>query len=96
MLEFRKLPTDGTKKVLLQRLQTDLPFVVVDIDSRECLQRLICSFLYHMKWDPIHLFECTMPARGPLKVGRGNIRKRKKLDPADLSWSHIERTKCIR
>ena len=73
LLQFRKLPTDGSKKVLLDRLQTDLPFVILEIDSRECIQRLVSSFLYHIKWDPTHLFECKMPARGPLRKGTGKL-----------------------
>jgi hypothetical protein len=73
LLQYRKQSTEGSKKVLLDRLQTDLPFVILEIDSRECLQRLVSSFLYHMKWDPTHLFVCKMPARGPLKAGTGNL-----------------------
>ena len=73
LLQFRKLPTEGSKKVLLDRLQTDLPFVILEIDSRECIQRLVSSFLYHIKWDPTHLFECKMPARGPLRKGTGKL-----------------------
>lgn len=75
MLRDRKLSTDGSKAVLLERLQKDLPCVVIDIDSRECLQRLINAMLYHFKWDNTHLFTCKMPARGALKEGTGNLWK---------------------
>lgn len=68
---MRKLPTEGTKAVLLERLQKDLPYVTLDIDSRECLQRVVNSMLYHFGWENDHLFECQLPARGDLKEGTG-------------------------
>mmetsp|Transcript_15265 Transcript_15265/g.17127 ORF Transcript_15265/g.17127 Transcript_15265/m.17127 type:complete len:378 (+) Transcript_15265:2-1135(+) len=73
ILQSRKQSTEGSKKVLLDRLQTDLPYVIIELDSRECLQRLVNSFLYYMKWDNGHLFECKMPARGPMKAGTSNL-----------------------
>ena len=69
MLRIQKLPTDGSKSALLQRLQTMLPYVTFDIDSRECLQRVINSMVYYFGWDNVHLFSCAMPARGQLKEG---------------------------
>ena len=69
MLEMRGLSTVGTKPVLLQRLQTDLPFVLIEIDGRECMQRLVNCMMYHLKWDNGHLFEMKMPRRGELMDG---------------------------
>ena len=60
-LEIRQRPTDGTKKVLLHRLQTDLPYVDIEIDNRECLQFLVASFLHYMEWDVQFSFECSVP-----------------------------------
>ena len=61
LLEKRGLDTNGTKPVLLERLQKDLPYVRIELDSRECVQRLVTSFLHFMGWDSSHLFEITMP-----------------------------------
>jgi hypothetical protein len=71
--EKRGLSSMGTKAILLQRLQTELPSVTFEIDGREVLQRVINSMLYYFKWDNTHLFSCKMPARGDLKVGRGKL-----------------------
>lgn len=73
MLQSRNLSTEGKKSALLDRLQTDLPSVTLEIDSRECLQRVVNSFLYHLDWDNTHLFECKLPARGSLTAGAGNL-----------------------
>jgi hypothetical protein len=67
MLEKRGLDTKGTKPVLLERLQKDLPYVRIELDSRECLQRLVSSFLHFMGWTNEHLFEITLPHRGPTR-----------------------------
>lgn len=65
----RGLLFNGKKADLLNRLQTELPTVTFEIDSREALQRVVNSMLYYFKWDNTHLFECEMPARGDLKTG---------------------------
>ena len=65
----RGLLSNGTKAALLNRLQTDLPTVTFEIDSREAIQRVVNSMLYYFKWDNTHLFECEMPARGDLNIG---------------------------
>ena len=65
----RGLPSNGTKPVLLQRLQTEVPSVIFEIDSREALQRVVNSLLHYFKWDNTHFFNCEMPARGDLKTG---------------------------
>jgi SAP domain/Plasmid pRiA4b ORF-3-like protein len=67
ILEKRGLDTKGTKPVLLERLQKDLPYVRIELDSRECLQRLVNSFLHFMGWTNEHLFEITLPHRGPTR-----------------------------
>ena len=48
---------------------TPKPSVTIDIDGRECLQRLICSFLHYFNWDSGHLFEVRIPIRGTLTTG---------------------------
>ena len=73
LLKFRDLPTEGTKDVLLDRLQTQLPHAIIDIDSRECLQRIVNAIMFHFKWDSSHLFECQLPARGSMKEGTDNL-----------------------
>jgi hypothetical protein len=65
----RGLHFNGKKADLLNRLQTELPTVTFEIDSREALQRVVNSMLYYFKWDNTHLFECEMPARGDMKTG---------------------------
>ena len=45
------------------------PPLRLQIDGRECLQRLVNAFLYHVDWDNDHLFEAVMPRRGPLADG---------------------------
>ena len=67
-LKIRQRPTDGTKKVLLHRLQTDLPYVDIEIDDRECLQFLVGSFLHYMDWDAEHSFECSIPNHTPSTI----------------------------
>ena len=68
-LQNRGLSTVGNKPVLLQRLQTVLPTITIDIDSRESMQRIVNSIMYHFGWDNTHLFEMKMPKRGDLKDG---------------------------
>lgn len=68
-LQMRGLSTIGNKAVLLQRLQTELPSVTIEIDSRECLQRVVNSMLYHFDWDNTHLFQMNMPRHGDLLDG---------------------------
>jgi hypothetical protein len=65
----RGLSTDGSKSVLLDRLQKELPYVRLEMDGRECIQGVISSFLNHFGWDNTHLFEVEMPRRGDLDVG---------------------------
>lgn len=72
-LEMRGLSTVGSKPVLLERLQKELPFVTLEIDSRECFQRIVNSMLFYFKWDNTHLFECEMPRRGELEYGVGKL-----------------------
>jgi hypothetical protein len=72
-LEMRGLSTVGTKPVLLERLQKELPSVTLEIDSRECMQRIVNSMLCCFKWDNTHLFECEMPRRGELECGVGKL-----------------------
>lgn len=69
ILEARGVDTKGVKAVLLERLQRDLPYVRIELDSRECIQRLVNAFLSFMGWDNTHLFEITMPNRGSLVKG---------------------------
>jgi hypothetical protein len=65
----RGLSTDGSRSVLLDRLQKELPYVRLEMDGRECIQGIISSFLNHFGWDPDHLFTVEMPRRGDLEVG---------------------------
>jgi hypothetical protein len=65
----RGLSTDGSRSVLLDRLQKELPFVRLEMDGRECIQRVIISFLNHFGWDKSHLFKVAMPRRGDSDVG---------------------------
>ena len=64
VLQKRGLSTVGSKKQLLRRYQTQLPFVTMDIDGRECLQRVVTAMLHYFEWDNSHLFECKVPRRG--------------------------------
>lgn len=68
-LRRRGVSTEGTKAVLLDRLRRDLPFVLVDIDGRECLQRAVNAMIQYFGWDNTHLFRCKMPRRGLLDDG---------------------------
>ncbi len=72
-LEMRGLSSVGSKSVLLERLQKELPSVTLEIDSRECLQRVVNSMLFNFKWDNTHHFECEMPRRGELQDGVGKL-----------------------
>ena len=49
------------------------PHVIVDIDSRECLQRVVNTVMFYFQRDNMHLFECRLPARGSIKDGTGNL-----------------------
>lgn len=60
MLRCRGLSTEGTKPVLLHRLKTELPQVRFRIDSRECMQRAVHSFLCYFGWDSDHMFDVSM------------------------------------
>jgi hypothetical protein len=71
--EKRGLPSNATRAVLLERLQTELPSVTFEIDARELFQRVINSMLYYFKWDNTHLFSCKMPARGDVRAGVGKL-----------------------
>jgi hypothetical protein len=65
----RGLSTDGSRSVLLDRLQKELPYVRLEMDGRECIQGVISSFLNHFGWDNSHLFVVEMPRRGDSDVG---------------------------
>jgi hypothetical protein len=69
----RGLSTDGSRSVLLDRLQKELPYVRLEIDGRECVQRVITSFLNHFGWDNSHLFNVEMPRRGDSEAGNVNL-----------------------
>lgn len=69
LLNERGLSTQGTKAVLLQRFQKDLPWVRLEIDGRECVQRLVNAVVHYFGWDNDHLFALEMPRRGPLPDG---------------------------
>jgi|AntRauTorckE5430_2_1112549.scaffolds.fasta_scaffold00873_2 hypothetical protein len=73
MLKYRGLPIDGSKAMLLDRLQVNLPHIIIEIDSRECLQRIVNAMLFHFKWDTYHLFQCQLPARGSIVEGTENL-----------------------
>mmetsp|Transcript_45573 Transcript_45573/g.89032 ORF Transcript_45573/g.89032 Transcript_45573/m.89032 type:complete len:246 (+) Transcript_45573:107-844(+) len=45
------------------------PYVLLEIDGRECLQRVIHSMLYHFGWNSDYTFKCSMPCRGELREG---------------------------
>jgi len=64
MLKARNLPTEGAKKVLLNRLQRKLPHVILDIDSRECLLRLINAVMFHFP------FQVGQPTSLPMQASR--------------------------
>lgn len=84
MLQARKLPTDGTKKILLERLSTNLPYVVIEIDGRECLTNLVNTFLEFFEWDNLHLWEILMPRRGDIETGGVKLYETMNVDPRRL------------
>jgi len=59
----------GTKPVLLERMRTGGPFVEFEIDSRECLQRMLNVALSQWGWDEGHAFQASMPRRGSNQLG---------------------------
>lgn len=69
---FRGAKLQGTKQQLLERYARDAgPYVEYEIDSRECLQRVLSVALDHFRYyDDEHLFHATMPGRGANMVGR--------------------------
>lgn len=69
LLQKNGLDTKGGKPALLRRLQTEVPWVAVEIDERECFQRLVLAALHFFGWDNIHAFGATIPRRGPLRAG---------------------------
>lgn len=73
MLEKRGVSATGKKTELLERLQNALPYVTIEMDARECLQRLINAMLHYFGWDSTHLFNCKMPARGANQVGASKL-----------------------
>jgi hypothetical protein len=66
----RGLSTDGSRSVLLDRMQKELPYVRLEMDGRECIQGVISSFLNHFGWDNSHLFAVELPRRGDSDVGK--------------------------
>jgi hypothetical protein len=87
ILEARGLDTKGFKPVLLERLQRDLPYVRIELDSRECIQRLVNAFLHFMGWDNTHLFEITMPNRGPVSKGAVPLWEKIGLDQCTVTFN---------
>jgi hypothetical protein len=78
------LSTDGSRSVLLDRLQKELPYVRLEMDGRECIQRVIISFLNRFGWDKSHLFTAEMPRRGDSNVGNVNLMDCFELD--EVEW----------
>jgi hypothetical protein len=79
----RGLSTDGSRAVLLDRLQKELPYVRLEMDGRECIQRVISYFLNRFGWDNSHLFTVEMPRRGDSDVGNVNLMDRFELDDVE-------------
>ena len=74
--------TNGcSKSDLLRRVQNDLPYVTIELDGRECIQRVINSFLHYFGYDSSHLFKVKMPARGTLKAGTQTLMDAMEIDP---------------
>jgi hypothetical protein len=69
----RGLSTDGSRSVLLDRLQKELPYVRLEMDGRECIQGIISSFLNYFGWDTSHLFVVEMPRHGDSDVGQVSL-----------------------
>jgi hypothetical protein len=66
----------------------ELPYVRLEKDGRECIQRVIISFLNHFGWDKSHLFQVEMPRRGDSDVGNANLMECFILD--EVEWLYKE------
>lgn len=69
ILRERGMDETCSKNQLCQRIERDLPCVRIQIDGRECVQRLVNAFLAYFGWDNSHLFEVKMPRKGDNTVG---------------------------
>jgi hypothetical protein len=57
--------------------------VRLEMDGRECIQRVILSFLKHFGWDKSHLFTVEIPRRGDSEVGNVNLMDCYELDEVE-------------
>jgi hypothetical protein len=85
----RGLPTNGSRSVLIDRLQKELPYVRLEMDGRECIQRVINSFLNHFGWDNSHLFKVEMPRRGDSDVGKVTLMDFFELDEVMYTYKGL-------
>lgn len=79
---FAEASLVGTKDVLIDRLKNGKAYVTMQIDGRECLQRVLNVLLSTWGWDDQHTFSARMPKRG------SNLHGCKKLNDDD-DWHMV-------